>query len=291
MAGRTGPGLERSCSGASRDWAFSAPPEPGINRLEARFNGFAYHPHRHDTYAIGCTMTGVQRFDYRGQQHDSTPGRIIVLHPDEEHNGRAADDAGFQYRMIYLDPALVRDALDNPVGPLPFAPEAVSTNPELARALHTAFLDIDRPLDPLLRDQCVQDIADALASGDQATRRTISKSVDQKAVRRARDYLQESPSGTVTSDELETVTGLDRYRLARQFRKFWGTSPYRFLTMRRLERASAAILRGQSLADTAADAGFADQSHMTRMFNATYGISPGRWRQLHKVTSSVLPLV
>jgi len=282
MAERTHPGLERSCSDTANDWAFSAPSEPGINRLEARFNGFAYHPHRHDTYAIGCTLTGVQRFDYRGQQHDSTPGRTIVLHPDEEHNGRAAGEDGFQYRMIYLDPGLIRDALDSPTGPLPFIADAVSINPELADALHATFVDMDRPLEPLQRDHSVQRIADALAAGDQTVRPKTVSSIDQKAVRQARDYLQESRT-MVTSEELETVTGLDRYRLARQFRKFWGTSPYRFLTMRRLERASAAILRGQSLADTAADAGFADQSHMTRLFNATYGISPGRWRQLHQL--------
>lgn len=32
-----------------------------------------------------------------------------------------------------------------------------------------------------------------------------------------------------------------------------------------------------NLVDIAADAGFADQSHMTRQFISRFGLSPGRW--------------
>jgi len=34
------------------------------------------------------------------------------------------------------------------------------------------------------------------------------------------------------------------------------------------------------LADAALACGFADQSHMTRQFKKTYGVSPGRWSAL-----------
>ncbi len=50
--------------------------------------------------------------------------------------------------------------------------------------------------------------------------------------------------------------------------------------MRRLALARAAIESGQSLARAAAEAGFADQSHMTRQFKRTYGLTPARWTAL-----------
>ncbi len=81
-------------------------------------------------------------------------------------------------------------------------------------------------------------------------------------------------------DELEAVTGRDRWSLSHDFRMFYGTSPYRYLTMRRLDAVRRLLLAGLSLADAAQDAGFADQSHMTRHFLKTFGITPGRWLQV-----------
>jgi len=81
----------------------------------------------------------------------------------------------------------------------------------------------------------------------------------------------------VTSAALEAVTGMTRYAVARDFRACLGTSPYRYLVMRRLDRARALIRSGTPLAEAALRCGFADQSHMTRQFKQAYGLSPGRY--------------
>ena len=77
--------------------------------------------------------------------------------------------------------------------------------------------------------------------------------------------------------ELEQLAGLDRWTLARQFRAAFGTSPGRFRTMRQLDRVRRLLRAGSSLADAAVDAGFADQSHMSRHFKRAYGLTPARW--------------
>ena len=99
--------------------------------------------------------------------------------------------------------------------------------------------------------------------------------------RKARQFLDAHFTRTVASEELEAVTGLTRYVLARHFRARLGTSPYRYLTMRRLDRAKSMIRAGDSLAEAAQASGFADQSHMTRHFGRAFGMSPGRWQALH----------
>ena len=81
--------------------------------------------------------------------------------------------------------------------------------------------------------------------------------------------------------ELEAVTGHDRFSLTRQFRRLCGTSPYRYLLMRRLDRVRSQIAAGRPLAQIALDAGFADQAHMTRLFRSSYGLSPARFRALN----------
>ncbi|WP_370677115.1 helix-turn-helix transcriptional regulator [Pleomorphomonas sp. PLEO] len=101
-------------------------------------------------------------------------------------------------------------------------------------------------------------------------------------MRRARDYLESHATETVRSETLEAVTGLDRYELARQFRRHTGTSPHRFLVMRRLDRAKRLIASGNRLADAALNAGFADQAHFTRHFRGAFGMTPGRWLAMRK---------
>jgi len=86
----------------------------------------------------------------------------------------------------------------------------------------------------------------------------------------------------VASEELERVSGLDRFALSRHFRAAFGTSPHRFQVGQRLLRAQAMIANGLSLSETAVATGFADQSHLTRHFAARFGVTPGRWASLSR---------
>jgi AraC-like DNA-binding protein len=280
LDGKTKSRLERSCGPEPHDWLASAPAEPGIERIEAFFTGHAYDPHRHDTYALGFTISGVQSFDYRGARADSSPGNAIILHPDEVHDGRAGADHGFRYRMAYIEPRLVMAALDGRSPDLPFVRQAVSTDPRLLRALRAALADLDRPFEPLERDRIVTLIADALLALDASRKLSRSVATSASGVERARAFLDENFTRTVASEELEAITGLDRYMLARHFRVRLGTSPYRYLTMRRLDRVKSAIAAGQTLAAAAFTSGFADQSHMTRQFKRAFGLTPGQWQAI-----------
>ncbi|MCY1452541.1 Helix-turn-helix domain protein [compost metagenome] len=87
---------------------------------------------------------------------------------------------------------------------------------------------------------------------------------------------------SITIEELEQVSGRDRCSLSRDFRALFGTSPYRYVTMRRLDICRDLLLAGSSLADAALSAGFFDQSHMTRHFRHAFGLSPARWLSLMK---------
>jgi AraC-like DNA-binding protein len=272
--------LERSCAVARHDWIRAAPSEPGIERIEAFFAGHAYDPHRHDTYALGFTLSGVQSFDYRGARADSLAGNAIVLHPDEVHDGRAGGECGFVYRMLYIEPRLIAEALGCRTRALPFVPSAISSDPRLLSALHAALADFGRPFEPLQRDKIVARIADALFALDASLQEPASFTTSTIAVDRARAFLDENFRRVVASEELESITGLDRYTLARHFRTHLGTSPYRYLTMRRLDHAKSAIAAHHSLADAAFMSGFADQSHMTRQFKQAFGLTPGHWHAI-----------
>jgi AraC-like DNA-binding protein len=270
-------GLERSCG----DWVRSRGPIGGVELLQAWFNGRGFATHRHDTYGIAVTDLGIQTFDYRGSVERSLPGQVTVLYPDEKHDGRAGTDGGFGYRIVYVAPAHIGAAVRAITGrptPLPFVREPVVVSPLLATAVADAF---GSGLEPLARDSLIVRLAEGLLHADSSlpTARRPRR-LDLPALARARNVL-DTRQDVVRSAELETVTGLTRYELARQFRAVYGTSPYRYSLLRRLDFARDGLRRGQPVVEVALAAGFADQAHFTRMFASTYGMPPGRYAALH----------
>src|SRR4030095_6654862 len=159
-------GLERSCARDVPGWISSARPQDGVELFRAWFAGEAYRKHRHDTSAIGRTDHGVQLFDYRGAQQASTPGDVVVLYPDEAHDGRAGTEEGFGYRIVYVEPAHLAEAvrtLRGRPGPLPFVRDPVSATTRLARAIDAA---LRLPLESLAATSLVVDLAVGLLAAE-----------------------------------------------------------------------------------------------------------------------------
>ncbi|MBB3655409.1 AraC-like DNA-binding protein [Rhizobium sp. BK650] len=283
-------GLERLCepqrgsgvpAAPAGNGFLTAPAFPGIERIEAQFSGNMFEPHRHDTYALGVTLHGVQTFTYRGERRFSMPGQVIVLHPDEEHDGGAGTEDGLHYRMLYMEPALLMECLEAEKIGLPFVDQPVIADAALAQVLLAALGELDQELDELFVDDFVSRVAGGLSRHSQVRRRALGK-VAWNQVRVARDYLEAHALRSVRSGELENITGLDRFTLSRHFRAAFATSPHRYMLMRRLQQAKALMGEGEGFADVAAATGFADQAHFIRHFKKAYGVTPGRWVGLQR---------
>ena len=274
--------LERSCGRRSDSIRFG-PSAYGVERAEVYISTRGFDPHRHDTYGIGVTTAGVQIFRYRGSQRVCLPGQLHVLHPDETHDGGPGTEDGFGYRILYIAPELVRGALGGRA--LPFVADPVQEPKPTARPIFALLADIDDPISELSCAEVAVAVADCLLSlSDSRDRRRAT--VDIRAVELVREYLAAHAREQTPASTLEKIAGTDRFTITRHFRWAFGTSPDRYRTLRRLALAQAAIESGQSLAQVAAEAGFADQSHMTRHFKRTYGLTPTRWRALTAASST-----
>jgi len=248
----------------------------GLELLRAWFGCRAFSRHRHDTYAVGVTEAGVQTFDYRGRVEHSTPGQVVVLHPDEQHDGRPGTEGGFGYRIVYVDPARIGAAVAALQGgppQLPFVRDPVVDDATLGAAVREAF---ELPDEPLARDALVLRLAQRLARIDRSMPAPRPCRLDRPALARARALL-DARLDVVRSTELEAITGLSRWELARQFRACHGTSPYRYSLLRRLTAARRWLEQGAAPGEAALLTGFADQPHFTRMFRSAYGVTPGRY--------------
>ncbi len=101
--------------------------------------------------------------------------------------------------------------------------------------------------------------------------------------RRARDYIETHLDRDIDLRVLAATCGLSATHFAKAFKGTVGMPPHRWLLKQRVERACDMLLNtGEPLEAIAAACGFADQSHMTRVFTRTIGTSPGAWRRARR---------
>lgn len=98
-------------------------------------------------------------------------------------------------------------------------------------------------------------------------------------IQRLNDRIRDQLSDDLSLQELADTVGLTRYHFARVFKRTFGVAPHQYVTQRRIERAKLLLRRtGLPIREIAADCGFSDQSHLTRIFSRYVGVTPGRYR-------------
>ena len=92
------------------------------------------------------------------------------------------------------------------------------------------------------------------------------------------DAIEGSVAAPPSVNELAALAGVHPSHLLRTFRHHHGCTVATYVRRRRVERARAEIAASKRpLSMIALDAGFADQSHFTRVFRQVYGQTPGEY--------------
>jgi AraC family transcriptional regulator len=94
------------------------------------------------------------------------------------------------------------------------------------------------------------------------------------------DIRHRDELGPASVTALAREAGVHPVHLARTFRRRHGMTMGTFALDRRLDRARRLLASPMALVDIAAELGFADQSHFTRMFRRRAGVTPGKARAL-----------
>jgi AraC-like DNA-binding protein len=96
-------------------------------------------------------------------------------------------------------------------------------------------------------------------------------------IRRALAHIERHFTEALYLDDLAAVAGLSVCRFVTVFRRQVGLTPHRFVCRQRVRYARALLADGVPAAQAALDAGFFDQSHLSRHFKSVYGVTPGRY--------------
>ena len=248
----------------------------GLDGIEAVFadSRHSFARHTHETYGIGLIERGAQKSASGRGLVEAAAGNTITVNPGEVHDGAPLGDAPRAWRMLYLEPAIVRAAAEDIFEGRPreefYAP--VLDDKRIAGLVSRVLaLLLDNQAASLGREEQLLLLLAAVL------REEAPRQDGPAAINRARERLDGDPASAVTLDDLAGDCGLGRFRLVRDFARLTGLTPHAYLLQRRTELARRLIAAGTPLAEAAAAAGFADQSHMTRNFTRRYGYTPGAY--------------
>lgn len=255
---------------------------PDLGLFKARFIDHHYDLHTHATYVIALITEGCERIRIGRNTVVVPVGTIAVVNPEEWHDGEQAADAGWAYRTYYpsipLFTAIARE-LGRDAAPVFTRP--IIEDRELARALAKAH-----------EDSTAADGMEAETSLLMAFRRLILQHADSGPRREEircggsqqrfplyRELIEDQLGSELDLARLADAAQVTRFQVIRDFKRTIGHTPSMYIRDRRLRRAFALIREGWPLAESAATAGFADQSHLCRAFRAAHGMTPGMLRR------------
>jgi AraC-like DNA-binding protein len=249
--------------------------------MHAHFTSHVYHRHSHETYSFGVTETGAQAFTCRHGRHVSGPGMVMAFNPDDPHDGHAAADGGFTYRMVHIWPEFFT-GLAGAGRPLPLFREPVLADPVVARSLRRLHASLTGPGSELERHERLTATARLLirhASWRVPVTGESGPGSDLSLAARIRELIHDAGTAAdLTAGDLATAAGCSRYAAYRAFHQAYGLAPSDYQRQLRVRAARGLLSRGVPPAVAAAEAGFADQAHLTRWFRRHYGITPGAYR-------------
>jgi AraC-like DNA-binding protein len=248
--------------------------------MYAHFTSHVYHRHSHESYSFGVTETGAQAFTCRHGRHVSGPGMVMAFNPDDPHDGHAARRGGFTYRMVHIWPEFFTDLTGTGRG-LPLFNAPVLDDPVAARSLRGLHLALTGPATELERYERLSATARLLvrhARGPGAAGGPGPRGPDRVLAGRIRALIHDASATDLTADDLAAAAGCSRHAAYRAFRQVYGLAPSDYQRQLRVRAARGMLSRGTPPAVAAAEAGFADQAHLTRWFRRYYGVTPGAYR-------------
>lgn len=266
---------DRTCSSFWRD--------PALPFIESRTvsdgRRVCYAPHSHETFSIGLIDNGSSSYLNGTHQGQIEAGALVLMNPGDVHACNPIHDQPWAYRMLYVDAHWLGDLQDGlgmaGEGFRRFAP--VLTRDSVLAAGFRRFHALLTDSQALSLEKQNAAIAFFRTLHGRLSLNEHALTSDAK-LERAAAFIADNYHRSLKLDEIGHVCGLSPSSLIRAFKKQFGMTPHAYLTNRRVQFARTELRRGQSIAEVALAAGFADQAHLQRAFKQLLAATPGHYR-------------
>jgi AraC family transcriptional regulator len=248
----------------------------------------SFEKHDHYEHQLVATVRGGPTFEmcYEGRRS----GRMVLLDGDvslvpagDVHASHW--DAPLGLVALFVSPDLLSAAAE--ARGLARAPDLVPRM-DRDRFVHQALLDLAAEAgSDACDDLYVESLADALVnhliqrwSVSPPRRETLRGILADAKLRRVRDFVEDHLEAPLALRDLAASVGLSSFHFARAFKRATGFTPHRWVTDRRVERASRLLSESDlPIREVAFSVGLASQSHLTRVFGRARGETPAAYRR------------
>jgi len=245
--------------------------------LTADFSMSSFDRHFHDTFSIGLVTSGLNAFSYRGRRVEVPAGAICLADPGEVHDG-GLSGSPWSYINIFVPMGLFQTlSIEGGVqSQVVFQSGCITDN---LSSLHIA--NLFKALLAAGTDKARIDELAILALGHLlkhhlVDRLKITRSIRGAIANRAIEVMTDCAGKDVSLALLSAETGASRYAVIRAVSASIGITPVAYMTQLRIHRAKQLIRDGMPIAEASIEAGFSDQSHLTRAMKRLMGITPGK---------------
>ena len=87
-------------------------PSQDISLIQAQYQEFAFQRHYHLDFHIGLITQGQQKFVYKGTSYHAGAGQVVMMPPDELHDGHSELESGYQVSVFSVSPQWLSDLAD-----------------------------------------------------------------------------------------------------------------------------------------------------------------------------------
>jgi AraC-like DNA-binding protein len=247
-------------------------------------HNYEFIPHSHEVATVIVITNGDAQIDVDGDSYSVTAGDLVVIGANQVHSARPITSSGWEMRRLHaptnlLSPPAIEGrsqyratGFSSPV--FPSATKAASLFLEMHRCTASND-DVERQ-----HDQINEFCHWFRRNMDAFRPRPISRGTLDPELKLARELILRAAFNSDFISDIANMMGVSSYSLIRRFKRTFGISPHAWRMQVRASEAAQLLRHGHALADVAADCGFADQAHMTRIFKRVYGVTPGQYRIL-----------
>lgn len=238
----------------------------------------SYKKHAHEEYSLGIVEQGRSRSWFEGKVKETYPKTMVFLPPGFIHACNPSSKAVWKYKMLFINTVWIGSIIKSKNSSLVNSPVVRDVS---ARG---KFQSVKRLMENLMGNAApLEKESNLLAVFEQALAGEklydLDSRKEQPKVKIIREYLHSCFGEKVTLEQLERVSGLNKFNIIHLFKDAYKIPPHTYQTLLRVNYAQKALRKQRPLTEVALESGFYDQSHFSKVFKNYTGITPERYQK------------